>query len=140
MGVRPGPTNAVAWLETPLSRGDQTMTVLEQKPLTLSVPLREDPPGVLRVGKSRVLLELVIHEHQQGESPAAIVEMYDTLEVADTFAFIAYYSAHQAEVDEYLRRCDEKAEGLRRTIEGSQRRGPTKEDLLARAKAKWLSL
>ena len=116
------------------------MTVLEQKPLTLSVPLREDPPGVLRVGKSRVLLELVIHEHQQGESPAAIVEMYDTLEVADTFAFIAYYSAHQAEVDEYLRRCDEKAEGLRRTIEGSQRRGPTKEDLLARAKAKWLSL
>src|SRR5256885_40771 len=33
------------------------MTILEQKPLTLSVPLWEDPPGVLRVGKSRVLLE-----------------------------------------------------------------------------------
>ena len=31
------------------------MTVLEQEPLILSIPLREDPPGVLRVGKSRVL-------------------------------------------------------------------------------------
>jgi len=44
-------------------------TVLEQKPLTLSVPLREDPPGVLRVGKSRVLLELVIRAYQRGASP-----------------------------------------------------------------------
>jgi hypothetical protein len=34
------------------------MTILEQKPLTLTVPLREEPPGVLRVGNTRVLLEL----------------------------------------------------------------------------------
>jgi hypothetical protein len=49
------------------------MTILEQQPLTLSVPLREEPPGILRVGKSRVLLELVIHAYQQGNAPAAIV-------------------------------------------------------------------
>ncbi len=49
------------------------MTVLEQSPLTLSVPLWEDPPGVLRVGNSRVLLELVIHAYQRGEAPAGIV-------------------------------------------------------------------
>ena len=42
------------------------MTVLEQQPLTLSIPLYEDPPGVLRVDKSRVLLELVIHAFQRG--------------------------------------------------------------------------
>ena len=50
------------------------MTFLEQMPLTLSVPLREDPPGVLRVGKSRVLLELVIHAFQRGETPEGIVQ------------------------------------------------------------------
>lgn len=116
------------------------MTILEQKPLTLSVPLREEPPGVLRVGKSRVLLELVIHAYQQGESPEAIVEMYDTLDLADVFAVIAFYLAHRAEVDEYLRQCDEKAEALRRKIEASQRPGPTKEELLDRARAKGLSL
>jgi uncharacterized protein (DUF433 family) len=116
------------------------MTVLEQMPLTLSVPLWEDPPGVLRVGKSRVLLELVIHAHQQGESPAGIVEMYRTLEIGDVFAVIAYYLAHRAQVDEYLRECDEKAKSLRRTIEASQRSGPTKEELLARARTKGSTL
>jgi uncharacterized protein (DUF433 family) len=116
------------------------MTILEQQPLTLSVPLREEPPGVLRVGESRVLLELVIHAHQQGESPEGIVEMYPGLALADVFAVLAYYLAHRAEVDEYLRRCDEQAEAVRRKIEASQRPGPTKEELLARARAKGLSL
>jgi uncharacterized protein (DUF433 family) len=116
------------------------MTVLEQLPPTLSVPLWEDPPGVLRVGKSRVLLELVIHAHQQGESPAGIVEMYRTLEIGDVFAVIAYYLAHRAQVDEYLHECDVKAEAVRRKIEASQRPGPTKEELLARAKTKGLVL
>jgi uncharacterized protein (DUF433 family) len=114
------------------------VTVLRQKPLTVPVPLREEPQGILRVGKSRVLLELVIHAYQQGESPAAIVEMYSTLELADVFAVIAYYLTHRADVDEYLRQCDEKAEALLRKIESSQRPGPTKEELLARARAKGL--
>ena len=114
------------------------MTILEQRPLTLSVPLREEPPGVLRVGNSRVLLELVIRAHQQGESPESIVEMYDSLDLGDVFSVIAYFLAHRAEVDEYLRHCDEQADALRRMIETSQRPGPTKEELVARASAKRL--
>lgn len=39
------------------------MTVLEQKPPTVAVPLREEPSGVLRVGQSRVLLVLVIRAY-----------------------------------------------------------------------------
>ena len=116
------------------------MTVLEQMPITLSIPLWEDPPGVLRVGKSRVLLELVIHAYQRGESPEGIVEMHSTLEIGDVFAVIAYYLANRAQVDEYLRECDEKAAAVRRKIEASQRPGPTKEELLARARAKGLVL
>jgi uncharacterized protein (DUF433 family) len=115
-----------------------SMTVLEQKPLTLSIPLREDPPGVLRVGKSRVLLELVIHAHQRGESPQDVVAMYPSLDLGDVYAVIAYYLAHPANVDEYLRHCDDEVAALRRKIEGAQRPGPTKEELLARAKAKGL--
>ena len=53
------------------------MTVLEQKPLTLPVPLREDPPGVFRVGNTRVLLELVLRAYQRGVSPQDIVRMFD---------------------------------------------------------------
>jgi len=111
------------------------MTVLEQGPLTLSIPLREDPSGVLRVGKSRVLLELVIRAHQHGKSPREIVEMYDSLDMGDVYAVIAYYLAHPAEVDEYLRRCDEEAQAIRRQIEATQRPGPSKDELLARARS-----
>ena len=117
------------------------MTVLEQKPLTLSIPLREEPQGVLRVGKSRVLLELVIHAHQRGASPQDIVRMYDTLDLGDVYAVIAYYLAHPGEIDEYLRKCDEEAEAIRRQIESSQPlQTNLKKELLARAKDRGLNL
>jgi uncharacterized protein (DUF433 family) len=116
------------------------MSVLEEKPLTLPVPLREDPAGVLRVGNSRVLLELVIRDYQRGASPQEIVRKYDSLALGDVFAVIAYYLARPADIDDYLRRCDEEAESVRRQIEASQPGGPNKEDLLARAKAKGLNL
>jgi uncharacterized protein (DUF433 family) len=115
------------------------MTILEQQPMTLAVPLREEPPGVLRVGKSRVLLELVIHAHQRGASPQEIVRMYNTLDLGDVYAVIAYYLTHPAEVEEYLRFCDEQAEATRRKIEATQRSSPGKEELLARARANGLS-
>jgi uncharacterized protein (DUF433 family) len=115
-------------------KGD-SMTVLEQIPPSLSVPLREEPAGVLRVGKSRVLLELVIHAHRRGVSPEEIVRMYDTLALRDVFAVIAYYLANPAEIDEYLRKCDQEAEALRRKLEASQPPGPNKAELLTRAAA-----
>src|SRR3981081_2397617 len=105
------------------------MTVLEQKPLTLAVPLREEPAGVLRVGKSRVLLELVIRAYQRGASPQEIVRMYDTLALGDVFAVIAYSLAYPDDIDGYLCICDEEAAAIRREIEGSQPPGPSREDL-----------
>jgi uncharacterized protein (DUF433 family) len=120
--------------------GVKTMTVLEQKPLTVSVPLWEDPPGVFRVGKSRVLLELVIRAYQRGSSPQDIVQMYGALDLRDTFAVIAYYLAEPTEIDEYLGKCDEEADTVRRRIEAAQPAGVTTDELLARAKAKGLKL
>lgn len=114
------------------------MTILEQRPITLAIPLREDPPGVLRVGRSRVLLELVIRAHSRGASPEEIVRMYDSLEVGDVYAVIAYYLAHPAGVDEYLCRRDEEAEAMRRKLEREQRPGPSKAELLVRALARGL--
>lgn len=116
------------------------MTLLESQPIMLPVPLYEDPPGVLRVGRSRVLLELVIRAHQRGASPQDIARMYNTLDLGDVYAVVAYYLVHPAEVDEYLRKCDEEADAVRRKIESSQRPGPSKEELLARASAKGLIL
>src|SRR5438128_946054 len=115
------------------------MSVLEQDPLTLSVPLREEPPGVLRVGKSRVLLELVIHAFQRGATPEAIVQSFDTLSLPDVYAVVSYYLADPRPIDEYLRHCDTAAEETRRKIEASQpRRDNLREMIMARARANGL--
>ena len=114
------------------------MTTVDFEPLNVTVPLWEDPPGVFRVGKSRVLLELVLRAFQRGESPEGIVRSYRSLQLGDVYAVISRYLANPTPFDEYLRQCDEQAEAVRRQIEASQRPGPTKEELLARAKAKGL--
>jgi len=115
------------------------MTTVDFEPLTVEVPLWEDPPGVFRVGKSRVLLELVIGAFKRGETPEAIVRSYRTLRLADVYAVISRYLANPAPFDEYLRASDDQAAAIRRTIEASQRPGPTREELLARARAKGLA-
>jgi hypothetical protein len=114
------------------------MTAVDFEPLTVTVPLWQDPPGVFRVGKSRVLLELVLGSFKRGESPEAIVRSYPTLDLADVYAVISRYLANPAPFDEYLRQCDEQAEAIRSKIEAAQRSGPSKQELLARARAQGL--
>ena len=45
-------------------------------------PLRLDEHDDVRVGGSRVLLDLVVHAFQGGASPEAIVRSYDTLSLS----------------------------------------------------------
>ena len=112
------------------------MTVLEQQqPFTLPVPLYEDPPGVFRIGKSRVLLELVIRAFQRGQTPEAIIQSYDTLNLADVYAVVSYYLANPAPIDEYLVVRDQTAEVMRQKLEAAGMTGRVgKEELLARAR------
>jgi uncharacterized protein (DUF433 family) len=115
------------------------MTTANLEPRSVAVPLYEDPPGVFRVGKSRVLLELVIHAFQAGATPEGIVQSFDTLNLPDVYAVVSYYLANPGPIDEYLRKCDEAATATRRKIEASQ---PPREGLrdliMARARAKGL--
>jgi uncharacterized protein (DUF433 family) len=103
--------------------------VLHPDPL----PLRVDKYGAIRVGSSNVLLDLVIEEFEAGNSPEAIVHGYDTLNLADVYATIAYYLRHREDVKAYLAQREKEAEELKRKIEASQPQRPNfKEELLAR--------
>ena len=113
------------------------MTTTDFEPLTLTVPLREEPPGVIRVGNSRVLLELVLRAFKAGVTPEAIVQSYDTLRLADVYTVLGGYLANPAPFEDYLRLCDEAAAETRRKIEEHQgAQGDLRAVLLARAKAK----
>lgn len=113
------------------------MTMPDFEPLTVTVPLREEPPGVVRVGKSRVLLELVLRAFKAGATPEAIVQSYDTLNLADVYAVVSRYLLAPGPFEEYLRVREEAAADVQRMIEEAQGpQGNFRAILLARAKAK----
>ncbi len=107
------------------------MTSLVIEPLP--VPLHEDETGAIRVGNTRVLLELVIRAFQDGATPETIVQRYETLRLTDVYPVISYYLAHKQEVGEYLRQREEQAAEIRRKIEATQPSRPNlRAELLAR--------
>jgi len=83
-------------------------------------PLHEDDSGAIRVGTTRVLLELLIRAFQDGATPEAIVQRYSTLTLADVYAVIAYYLRHRGEVEEYLVRREQQAEEVRQRTDAQQ--------------------
>jgi uncharacterized protein (DUF433 family) len=94
-------------------------------------PLRVDEGGVVRVGQTRVSLDLVVEQYENGMTPEELVRAYDTLPLPDAYAVIAYYLRHRGEVETYLKRRREEAEALRTKIEAERPR-VRREELLAR--------
>lgn len=96
-------------------------------------PLREDTDGALRVGQSRVLLELVIHAFDSGASPESIVNSYPSLSLADVYSVIAYHLRHPGAFAPYLERRDREGDEMQRIIESGQ---PNLEAIRARIRAR----
>lgn len=91
--------------------------VSEQKsgvflPNQANIPLYEDDTGAIRVGSSRVLLELVIHGFLDGASPETIVQRYSTLSLSDVYFTIGYYLQHRNRIDAYLEQREKLAESV----------------------------
>ena len=85
------------------------MTLAIEKEIT---PLKMDKYGTIRVGNTRVTLDLVINAFNEGASPQQIVERYKALDLADTYYAIGYYLRHKAEIDQYIQEGEETADIL----------------------------
>ena len=66
------------------------------------VPLSRDDAGALRVGQTRVLLEIVMRAWHAGATPEEIVQAYDTLQLSDVYAVVAWSLNNDTVVNEYL--------------------------------------
>jgi hypothetical protein len=79
----------------------------------------------------------VIRAFKAGATPEAIVQSYDTLNLADVYAVVTRYLAAPEPFEEYLRVRDEVGQEARRKIEDFQGpQGNLRAVLLARAKAR----
>ncbi len=82
--------------------------------------LWEDETGAIRVGNSRVLLEIVIRSFQDGASPESIVHRYPTLSLADVYSAIAYYLRHQDTIEIYLNHREQLADSVQKQLANIQ--------------------
>ncbi len=89
-------------------------------PSTINVPLHQDNDGSIRIGNTRVLLELVVHAFQRGESAESIVESFPTLRLDDVYAVLAYYLQYQDDVHAYIKVVETESQLIREKIEARQ--------------------
>jgi len=85
------------------------------------VPIREEADGTLRVGATRVLLELVINAFEDGATPETIVQQYSTLRLSDVYSVIAHYLNHREALAEYVRGQEQRASETAGKIATTQR-------------------
>ena len=61
-----------------------------------------DRHGVMRVGKSRVMLDSVVAAFEQGHSAETIQQQYPSLSLEEVYGAIAWLLAHRDEVTRYI--------------------------------------
>lgn len=88
--------------------------------------------GVLRVGRTRVALELVLHHFNNGSSPEEIVESFPSLTLSDVYATVALYLRHKKEFDDYVAEQDRKAKEVMAQVEAQYPLGEVRETILKR--------
>ena len=99
-------------------------------------PLRVDADGVVRVGDSRVTLDLVVDAYEEGATAEEVVLRYDSLRLADVYDVFGYYLRHRQEVDAYLADRRAQAAEIRRKTEDRFPSSGLRERLLARRSQK----
>lgn len=78
-------------------------------------PYVEQREDAYFVRSSRVSLDSIVYAFRHGDSPETIRERFPTLTLDQVYGTIAYYLAHQAQIDAYVQRGEELFEQARRS-------------------------
>ena len=76
----------------------------------------EKEDQVWRIKDTRVALDSIIYQFQQGRSPEAIQDAFPVLSLSQVYGAIAFYLDHQVELDEYLAQSEATEEEFSREI------------------------
>lgn len=97
-----------------------------------TTPLETDADGVMRVGGTRVTLDIVVAAFKEGATAEEIAQQYPSVALVDVYQVIGYYLRRREEVESYLRKRKQEADALQKQMEA--RFDPTgiRERLMAR--------
>lgn len=105
---------------------------------TFVLPLSANIDGAVLVGNTRVTLDTVVFNFNQGATAEEIVSRYPSLKLSDVYSTIAFYLDHQQEVEEYLHQRQQKAQEVRKQNELRFDSRGLRDRLLARQVSKQL--
>jgi uncharacterized protein (DUF433 family) len=74
----------------------------------------EQSEGAYRIVGTRVSLDSVVYAFRRGASPESIQRSYPLLSLEQIYGAIAFYLAHEEEVDRYLSEGEREFEEMRR--------------------------
>lgn len=92
------------------------MKLEAEKPL-----LYQEDNGSIRITGSRVLLEMVINQYQQGSSPEEIQKNFPIASLVGVYSAITYYLRNIEKVEQYIQHREEIAAQLQKEIESSMK-------------------
>lgn len=77
------------------------------------IPLMMDTDEIIRVGGTRVTLDMVVAAFNDGATAEEILQQYPFLDLADVYAVIGYYLQQRPEVEAYLQRRQVQVQAVR---------------------------
>ena len=95
-------------------------------------PITQTKEGTLLVTGSRVSLEVIVSDFNQGASAEEIALRYPLLSLADVYAVIAFYLRNQDEVETYVAAQADAAEAARVAHRVNETSKSLREKLLSR--------
>ncbi len=100
---------------------------------TVESPYVEKTGDSFRVVGSRVSIDSIVHAYWNGQTAESIAQSFPDLKLEQVHGALAFYLAHQAEIDAYLRLSQTEYDQLR---EESRRQDPMFYQKLAKVSAR----
>lgn len=98
-----------------------------------SIPLASDETGTIRVGGTRITLDVVAELFRQGGTPEQIADQFPSLALPDVYAVVTWMLRHPDDVNQYMSRRDADAEEIQEKVEALRPPDGFRERLQARA-------
>lgn len=73
----------------------------------------ENRDGAYRISGTRASLDSVVYAFLRGAAPESIAQSFPSLTLEEVYGAIAFYLAHQTEIDAYLQEGEREFEALR---------------------------